>query len=92
MKPATFTARVANLVARAELPPVRMWEDPPDKRIKIQFALQPDDDTCKLLRSNGFRFVGGLAQCWVRALSPNGRTAARFIMAQLTERTPEDNA
>ena len=85
MKPSTFTARVADLVARAEMPPVRCWEDPPDRRIKIQLRAMPDEDTRKLLRSNGFRFVGGQSQSqyWVRALNQAGRTAAASVMAVL---------
>lgn len=83
MKPSTFTARVADLVARAEMPPVRCWEDAPDKRIKIQLRAMPDADVCKLLKSNGFRFVGGPMQYWVRALTQTGRDAAARVMAVL---------
>ena len=83
MKPTTFTARVADIVARAELPPVKCWEDPPDRRIKIQLRAMPDEDTRKLLKSHGFRFVGGPAQYWVRALNTAGRTAATSVMAVL---------
>lgn len=86
MKPSTFTARVADIVARAEMPPLRCWEDPPDRRIKIQLRAMPDADTCKLLRSSGFRFVGGPAQYWVRALNQAGRTAAASVMTALEER------
>lgn len=84
MKPATFTARVADLVARVDMPPVRCWEDAPDKRIKIQLRAMPDEATRKLLRSNGFRFVGGVNQYWVRALNQAGRTAAAAVMAILS--------
>lgn len=92
MKPATFTARVAAIVDRCPLPSVHCSEDTMNHRIVIQFPEMPDRETCDLMKRSGFKFRGGSTQAWVRPLTPNGRTAARFVMAQLTERTPEDNA
>ena len=93
MKPATFTARVDSIVTRATLPsPVHVWEDASDKRLKIQFQLEPDPDAKKLLRKYGFMFRAGSTQAWCRKLDDNGRRAARAVLAILTERTPEDNA
>lgn len=85
MKRATFETRVAEIVARVEGPEVRCWEDAPDKRIKIQFRVQPDQATCKYMRAQGFRFVGGASQYWVRQLTQTSRTAAASVMQTLTE-------
>ncbi len=79
-----FNARVAAVVARAELPAVSCTEDIADKRIKIRFQLPPDRAVCQLLKANGFGFRGGSAQWWVRRLDDAGRAAARLVMAQLT--------
>ena len=91
MKPHTFTARVTSLVARAERPPIEAIEDAPDKRLKIQFQTEPDEDTKKLLISHGFRYRAGTTAAWCRKLDNNARQAARLVMAQLTDRTEEDN-
>lgn len=79
----TFTARAAELAARADWPECRHWEDAPDKRIKIQFRAMPDAQTCKVMRAHGFRFVGGPAQFWVRRLDIHGQRAAAALTAQL---------
>jgi len=83
MKINTFNTRVSHIVTRAALPRVHCWEDIPDKRIKIQFPLDPGPETKNLLIHNGFRFRAGSTQAWCRRLDTNGRTAARFVMAQL---------
>lgn len=83
MKPETFTARVTHLAARAEWPPVRMWEDAPDKRIKIQFRTIPSPSLAALLKKHGFRFVGGPSQHWVRRLDQRGKQAAVDVMESL---------
>ena len=83
MNAPTFHARAAELAARADWPECRHWEDAPDKRIKIQFRAMPDADTAKMLRAHGFRFVGGPAQFWVRALNRHGQAAAATVTAKL---------
>lgn len=89
MKPETFTARVAQVVARAELPPVSMDTD--QYRVYIRFQCQPNAATRQLLRNRGFSYRGGKAQHWVRRNNEAGRAAARLVIATLTERTKEDN-
>ena len=91
MKPETFNARVAALVARVSLPAFRCWEDAPDKRIKIQFQLEPDPDTKAVMISHGFRYRAGSTAAWCRKLDDNGRRAARVIRCMLSDRSPEDN-
>ena len=91
MKPDTFNARVTHLVARAEAPEFRITEDAPDKRIKIQFQLEPPPDIKRALVKYGFRYRAGSTAAWCRKLDEHGRRAARVIAAMLSERTPEDN-
>lgn len=85
MTPDRFNARVSNILTRAELPaPVHAWEDAPDKRIKIQFQLEPDPATKLLLRRHGFQWRAGTTQAWCRKLDDNGRRAARAVMSEIT--------
>lgn len=90
MTPHTFTARVAATVARAELPPVSMLEDAADKRVKVRFGFPPAAWVCELLKTNGFRWRGE-STGWARKLDSAGVTAARLVLAQLSERTETDN-
>lgn len=88
MRPYTFATRAP--VARVAMPEVVMLEDVADKRVKIRFDTPPEPWVCALLKTNGFRFRGPVTG-WARALDSAGSTAARLVLAQLTERTEADN-
>ncbi len=89
----SFTRRVSAIVEQSDRPPApTLYTDALNRRLCIQFQTMPDADTCALMKSNGFKYRGGSTAAWVRPHTSNANKAARFVMAQLTERTPEDNA
>lgn len=93
MTPASFTRRVNAIVEQCQRPSAPTLSiDGVNKRLCIQFQAIPDADTCSLMKANGFKYRGGSTAAWVRPITDNARRAARLVMAQLTERTPEDNA
>lgn len=93
MTPASFTRRVSVIVEQSERPSApTLYTDAVNRRLCIQFQTMPDADTCALMKSNGFKYRGGFTAAWVRPITTNAMQAARLVMAQLTERTPEDNA
>ena len=92
MTPARFTRRVQAIVDQCGRPPApTLYTDDVNRRLCIQFQTMPDRLTCDLLKSNGFKYRGGSTAAWVRPHTANASKAARLVMAQLTERTPEDN-
>lgn len=93
MTPASFTRRIQAIVEQSERPPApTLYTDAVNRRLCIQFQAMPDADTCALMKSNGFKYRGGSTAAWVRPITHNALQSSRLVMAQLTERTPEDNA
>jgi len=54
-------------------------EDEADMRIRLLFGYKPDEDTRKILKSNGFVW-SPKAGAWQRQLNNNGRYAARRVL------------
>lgn len=92
MKPSTFNKRVAAIVDRHTLPVATSYEDALNRRMCISFATPPDAETARLMRASGFSYRRGTTAAWVRPLTANARRMAAQVIAQLRERTPEDNA
>ncbi len=84
-----FEARVAEIVARADGPDIQIREDIPDKRIKIAFKSDPGEEVKKLMRSHGWRFVGGPNALWVKRLDQWGRNSLAIVLAELAKLKPD---
>lgn len=88
----SFTRRVHAIVEQSQRPPApTLYTDAVNRRLCIQFQTMPDAPTCAIMKSNGFKYRGGSTAAWVRPITTNALRVARLVMAQLTERTPEDN-
>jgi len=60
-------------------------EDEADMRIRLLFPDKPDEDTRKILKSNGFVW-SPKAGAWQRQLNNNGRRAVRWVLEALKKR------